>query len=107
MFCTQAESNGELLIIGESFSICRQPAHWADVLKKKEVDLWPDLSRENDLDYVRIRKFIISVFGNAFAYQQVPDNRHHIYDEVHKKVHQHVRELYDKLRTGMIATQKR
>ncbi len=82
--------------IQDSSSICWQSAHWADVLTKKE----------NDLDYVRIRKFVISAFGDAIAYQRVPGNRHHVYDEVHRIIHQHLRELRDKLRTGMNATQK-
>ncbi len=73
--------------IQDSSSICWQSAHWADVLTKKENDLWLNLSRENDLDYVRIRKFVISAFGDAIAYQRVPGNRHHVYDEVHRIIH--------------------
>lgn len=64
-----------------------KPAYWADVLQRKADGLWRDLSRENDLDAAPIRKFIISSFGDAIAYQRVPGQRKDVYSEIHDRVH--------------------
>lgn len=74
-----------------------KPVHWAYVVQPKEDQLWRDLSRNNKLDYVGIRKFVISAFGDAIAYQRVPGNRKDVYNEIHKKVHEHVVKLREEL----------
>lgn len=62
-----------------------RPVHWAPKLIKKEEDLWKNVSKSDELDWVKIRKFIINSFGDAVAYNQRKPNE--IYDKVHKRIH--------------------
>lgn len=77
--------------------IAWQPVFWADILEHKEQSLWNQLARGNDLDFVKIRKFVLSVLADAVAYQRIPGNQENIYDQIHKRVHQKLLNLKDKL----------
>lgn len=60
-------------------------AWWAPILEPLETQLIRTLSRDNDLDYKRLRKFVIHALGDAVAYQEVPpgQQRINIYEQVH------------------------
>lgn len=77
--------------------VCWKPVHWAYVIQPREDQLWRDLSRNNDLDAVKIRKFLISAFGDAIAYQRVPGQRRDVYSEIHDKVHDEIVDLRKQL----------
>jgi len=62
-----------------------RPVHWAPVLTEKEKALWRTLSRDNELDWGKIRKFIICYFADAIAYNQREEND--IYKKIHKIMH--------------------
>src|SRR5438132_13395068 len=48
------------------------PGYWGDILQPHEDKLWTDLYATNDMDYIALRKFIISNLGDAVAYQREP-----------------------------------
>ena len=73
-----------------------QPVFWADVLQPRQDKLWHDLSRDHDLDYVKIRRFVLSALADAVAYQRVPGPQKDVYDQVHGRVRKHLQELRDK-----------
>jgi hypothetical protein len=70
-----------------------QSVFWADVLQPRQDKLWHDLSRDHDLDYVKIRRFVLSALADAVAYQRVPGPQQDVYEEVHACVRKHLQEL--------------
>lgn len=87
--------------IDDAAGICWRSAFWADLLSVKEDKLWKDISRDHDLDYVKIRKFVISAFGDAVAYQRVPGKGADIYTKIHERIHDHLVALRKELREGL------
>jgi len=74
-----------------------EAVYWAPVLSPRENQLWVDLSTENDLNWVKLRKFFINGFGNTTAYQQIQDRRNDVYGRIHYLVHQALLSLREKL----------
>lgn len=66
---------------------------WADLVRDREDKLWRDLSRGHDLDYAKIRRFIISHFGDALAYQRVPTPGADVYTLLHGRIRAHLAAL--------------
>jgi hypothetical protein len=83
---------------GNPDTICWQRAYWADILSPREQKLWDNLSATADMDYVRLRKFILSAFGDAIAYQRVPGGVYEdVYDLLHDRVRLHLKDLAVKM----------
>lgn len=62
-----------------------EPVHWAPVLQASEDRLWRRVNSKRNLDWTRLRKFMISFAGDAIAYQPTAKYRN-VYDDVHEKV---------------------
>ncbi len=77
--------------------VCWRPAYWSDVLQYKEDKLWRDLSLSNKLKWPGFRKFVISAFGDAIAYQRVKKDED-IYFKIHKKIHEHLVRLREEIK---------
>jgi hypothetical protein len=74
-----------------SNTVAWQRGYWADVLNSREADLWDDLSRDNDLDLSKLRKFVLNAFGDALAYRETDlPGRGGVYDQIHDKVRKHL-----------------
>jgi hypothetical protein len=88
---------------GKADAVCWQPVWWAPLLEGDETALLRDLSSTNDLDWMRLRRFIIHFLGDAVAYQRVPDGaeRRNIYGEIHKAMADGLHNLRENLRSGM------
>lgn len=69
-----------------------EPVHWAPALADKQTRLWRKVSHGHDLDFVKLRKFMIDFVGDGIAYQPTPWSRG-VYDEVHTKMAQSMKEL--------------
>lgn len=72
-------------------------AHWTDVLRQREDELWNGLSQKHDLHYSELRRFIITNFGDAIAYQRLPGRGIDVYEAIHDKIHEHTILLRKKL----------
>jgi hypothetical protein len=70
---------------------------WADLVRDREEKLWRDLSRGHDLDFAKIRKFIISHFGDALAYQRVPVPGGDVYTLLHVRIRAHLAALREQM----------
>jgi hypothetical protein len=70
---TSAEATAELIL---------EPVHWAPVLQEAQTRLWRRVSARRDLDFVKLRKFMVDFAGDAIAYQPTPQDRE-VYDSVH------------------------
>ncbi len=80
-----------------------KPIWWAPVLSKAQSDLWRRLRRGNNLDYKKLRKFIVHALGDAVAYRRdsnAPVGAIKTYDEIHSLIEKDVRELRKTTRKG-------
>jgi len=86
-----------------------RPVWWAPVLSGAESDLWRRSSRSNDLDYRKLRLFVLHALGDAVAYRQV-DKKYlcagdiNAYEEIHAQVEADMRALRQRSRAGKPAT---
>jgi hypothetical protein len=89
-----AEMQGRLLRAGIApETIAWRAGWWADVVKQREDDLWRDLSRDHTLRYEGARRFVISHFGDALAYQRVPSQGMDVYRTIHARIREHLAAL--------------
>lgn len=64
-----------------------EPAFWADLLTPLEDELWQKLSRNNDLDWITVRKFIINILADAVAYRRGrPSDERDMYGQIHARI---------------------
>ena len=68
---------------------------WANILEPIERKYFRNANRTNDLDYIRLRKFVISALGDATAYQKVTSSANTTYEKIHDRVGQAIRELFN------------
>jgi pimeloyl-ACP methyl ester carboxylesterase len=93
-----AEMQGRLLRLGiEPDAIAWRAGWWADIVNQREDDLWNTLSRDHTLRYDRARRFVISHFGDALAYQRVPSQGMDVYRAIHGRIREHLGALRDQL----------
>ncbi|MGH7718253.1 MAG: hypothetical protein ACREON_05345 [Gemmatimonadaceae bacterium] len=71
-------------------SVHWRAAYWADLVQSREQALWDDLSRAHDLDYAALRRFVITHFGDALAYQRVPLQDSDFYRDIHARIAGHL-----------------
>lgn len=90
---------------GHAEAVCWRPVWWAHVLQDAEATLLRDLSQGNDLDFMKLRRFVIDSLGDAVAYQRVPDGayRRNIYEEIHQVVAREMHALRAQMRQGVPA----
>lgn len=69
--------------------------YWADVLAPRQAAYLKRANRNNDLDLITLRKFLIEAFGDASAYRKTADPKDSAYEDIHKKVHAIIAELDD------------
>lgn len=67
---------------------------WADVLEARQLQYLRDAERSGDLDFKRLRKFVLTAFGDATAYQKVQSSANTTYEEIHAKVEKAISDLF-------------
>lgn len=72
-----------------------QPIHWADILEPRQRRYLRDANRNNDLDYLGVRRLVISALGDASAYHRVPGSADTTYRRIHDRIRVRVKELYE------------
>jgi hypothetical protein len=60
--------------------------YWADVLKKRQHDYLEKAKNNADLDYIALRRFMVSSFGDASAYRKTKDKKNTTYQKIHQRV---------------------
>ena len=71
-----------------------QPIYWADITEGPQRDYFRRANEGNDLDYVRMRQFILSAFGDAASYQLTLRNGQSTYEKIHQRIATTVKGLY-------------
>jgi hypothetical protein len=74
--------------------IAWRPAYWQDILEQRELKYLRDAKRTGDLDAVRLRRFVVTAFGDAVAYQQVDVATNTAYKKIHERVREATTDLY-------------
>lgn len=67
--------------------------YWADLLIDSQQAYLRRANRDDKLDFIRLRRFLVSSFGDAAAYRKTTDANNTTYDDVHSRV----REAVDRL----------
>lgn len=69
-----------------------QRVFYADILATRERKLLQDIRQKHDLDWTKLRTFIVDYIGDAIAYEWTPA-RDDIYRRTHIRVAEHLNEL--------------
>ena len=66
-------------------------------MKRREDELWDELTASHTLRYDRARRFVISSFGDALAYQRMPSQQTDVYRTIHARIREHLGALRDQM----------
>lgn len=78
----------------DSSQIAWRSVYWADILEPRQRQYLRKAISSGDLDYTGLRKFMITAFGDASAYQKVASAQNSTYEEIHKRVENEIEQLY-------------
>ena len=67
---------------------------WADILDGRELAYFRRAKNRSEMDYLRLRKFIVTSLGDAVAYQKVTSQHNTAYRDIHGRVGQAIHDLY-------------
>lgn len=93
-----AGMQGRLLRLGVApEAVAWRAGWWAGVVNQREADLWRALSADHTLRYEDLRRFVISHFGDALAYQRVPSQGMDVYRTIHARIREHLAALREQM----------
>ncbi|WP_449355436.1 chemotaxis protein [Virgibacillus natechei] len=72
-----------------------EPVYWSSVFEAEQAELWNRLQDSADLNYNRLRRFVIEFLADAVAYQPTALGNQN-YDKVHSLVAASIQKLRDK-----------
>ena len=75
--------------------IAWESIYWADILEEKQLSYLSEAKRQGDLDFVSLRKFMLTSFGDAGAYQKVESSENSTYEKIHERVELVIKSLYE------------
>lgn len=75
-------------------AIAWRPIFWAHSLEERELRYFRNAKRTGDLDFIRLRKFLLTAFGDASAYQKVESEANTTYEEIHDLIGKGIASLY-------------
>lgn len=91
----RAEINQWVTDLGKNAGhIAWKSVYWADIIHGRQSRYYEDAKRTADLDYTRLRKFVITALGDATAYQKVSSTANTTYDQIHARVRNSIADLY-------------
>ena len=76
--------------------------YWADILEKRERDYFTHANAGNDLDWIKLRRFMLRAFGDASAYRKTDDPNNSAYHDIHARVHESIVALDDGTDTPLV-----
>ena len=72
--------------------------YWQDVLEPRELAYFDRARRApNELDYTKLRRFVLTALGDAVAYQQVGSRHNTAYRDIHARVEERLAELHEEV----------
>ena len=67
--------------------------HWANILQETQLKYLDKAKKSAELDFIVLRKFVVTYLGDAVAYQKGSPK----YKAIHKKIQKAINNLYTKL----------
>lgn len=74
-----------------------QKVYWADILEDRQLDYITKARQQSDIDLYKLRKFVVTAFGDAVAYRYIKDAPHTTYYKIHAQIRIALHELYHDL----------
>ena len=68
--------------------------YWADILEERQIKYLRDAKRSGDIDFIGLRKFMLTAFGDASAYQKVESTENTTYDDIHNRIKSVIEDAY-------------
>lgn len=90
-----------------SDQIAWQPIYWSDILEPAQSAYFEAIKSGADVDYLKLRKFMIKALGDASGYQKVPSRANSTYKKVHNRIRDNIKELRDKVDDNTVAENRR
>ena len=92
-------------IFGDSVSIedsdiAWEAGYWADDIQKEQDKLWKTLSKNPNMSYTKLRRFVVSALGDAVGYQRVGSSngtRMDYYEKFHQSINESLQNLRGRL----------
>lgn len=80
-----------------SNEIAWKSVYWANILEPRQIKFMDDIvsNRDNDIDFIKLRRFIMSAIGDAAAYQNIKGVGNSTYTQIHQRVKADIKDLYD------------
>ena len=75
--------------------IAWKPIYWSDVLEERQIAYLRDAQRNHNIDFIGLRRFVITALGDATAYQKVMSDKNTTYEEIHERVGEKIKNLYE------------
>jgi len=75
-------------------AIAWQPVFWQDILEPRQLAYLGSARRRSTMDFVRLRQFILTAFGDAVAYQLTSRSPSAPYQMIHARIAAALRRLY-------------
>lgn len=72
-----------------------EPVFWSSIFESEQTELWKRLQENSDLNYSRLRQFVIEFLADAIAYQPTALGNQN-YDKVHALVATSINKLKEK-----------
>ncbi|MFQ5513210.1 MAG: hypothetical protein ACE5FG_02140 [Myxococcota bacterium] len=69
--------------------------HWSDVLEFRQRAYLDAARRSAELDYLRLRRFVIEGLGDAAAYHRNPTRHASTYERIHARIREALAEVYE------------
>jgi len=76
--------------------------YWANILEAREKAYLTTANASNDLDWISLRKFMLSAFGDASAYRKTNDPNNSAYHDIHTRVRDSIAALDDGRDTPLV-----
>ena len=90
------EINDRLVKNGKSLNdIAWKEIYWADVIEPRQKKFMQSIisHKSNDIDCVKLRRFVISALGDASAYQNIGGKKSSTYTDINDRVKECIKEL--------------
>ena len=95
---TMEEINKRVKKYGKSPSdILWKPVFWANLIEPRQKKFLDTIvsHKDNDLDFIKLRRFVISALGDAVAYQNIKGKKSTTYTDINNHIKACVKDLYD------------
>ena len=69
--------------------------YWQDIVEPAQLRYFRAARNQGDLDYVRLRRLVLTALGDAAAYRKAPrGSSNTTYTQIHRRIRDEVRRLY-------------